>query len=580
MKKNILTILLSLCLAISLLLTSCDRIQNQQGEKGEPGQNGTKVTIGENGNWFLDGIDTGIKASGECDCNCSENEKPQETRVGVMFSDAHECLVEEPFSTVPTTYEAWIKCPKNYSDRAGVIFGNYDDVANQIEAYFSFEIYTNGNPRLYFKDVGKDGESVIFDKVNACTGEWLHLTIINDYDNDKSYCYIDGELMQEKSAVKPIETISSAMVGNDFRTSSKRSFKGEIHSIALYGDIRTPEEIQEDKKTYGQDGMLAGWEFCAIPADGKIVDLSGNGHYVQWIWITEKAPVEDFAYSFVVVGDTQSVNIYDPNNFSTIYDWIIENKEDKKIEYVIGLGDITDKDQVEEWNRASAAFEKLDKEGIGYSLVRGNHDSSARFNATFNKQSYTQSFDGQYGTTLESTYRKIEVCGIKYLIFTLDFGATDNILNWASEIIENHPDYNVIITTHAYLYRDGTTIDKNDIAPPTKYNASNNNGDEIWNKLVSKHKNIVLVLSGHDPHPRVVCTQTAGENGNIVTQILSDHQYVDRDMYKAGMDTTGMVTLLHFSADGTRVVVETYSTVYGMYYGHYNQFEFTLNVIK
>ena len=154
------------------------------------------------------------------------------------------------------------------------------------------------------------------------------------------------------------------------------------------------------------------------------------------------------------------------------------------------------------------------------------------------------------------------------------------MLNWASGIIEAHADYNVIITTHAYLFRDGTTLDKNDVCPPTSYGSDKNNGDDMWNELISKHENIVLVLSGHDPDPNVVCVQTRGDNGNVVTQILTDHQYVDRDLHNAGMDTTGMVTILHFSEDGSRVFVECYSTVYGMYYGVGNQFEITVHVVE
>ena len=34
------------------------------GEDGEDGQDGSVVTIGQNGNWFIDGIDTGVKAEG------------------------------------------------------------------------------------------------------------------------------------------------------------------------------------------------------------------------------------------------------------------------------------------------------------------------------------------------------------------------------------------------------------------------------------------------------------------------------------------------------------------------------------
>ena len=133
----------------------------------------------------------------------------------------------------------------------------------------------------------------------------------------------------------------------------------------------------------------------------------------------------------------------------------------------MGLGDITDKDQDAEWQRAAAAFRKLDSAGIGYSLVRGNHDSTAKFNNTFKISAYSQSFDSKFNI-LENTYRKFEVNGIKYLVFTLDFGASDSVLNWVSKVIESNLDYNVIITTHAYLYRDGTTLDSNDVGPPTK----------------------------------------------------------------------------------------------------------------
>ena len=40
-------------------------IQGPKGDKGDPGTPGSVVTIGENGNWFIDGEDTGVKAKGE-----------------------------------------------------------------------------------------------------------------------------------------------------------------------------------------------------------------------------------------------------------------------------------------------------------------------------------------------------------------------------------------------------------------------------------------------------------------------------------------------------------------------------------
>ncbi len=587
-------LLFVMVLSITLPLSSCDLImaglkgeqgiQGEKGDKGEPGQNGTVITIGENGNWFLDGVDTGIKAS----CNCDGAEK---NYTGIAFNDAYECPVEKAFSLRPMTYEAWIKLPQGYTQRAGVILGNYDDTPQKDGPFFSFEVYTNGSPRLYLKSAGASALNLVFQKINVCTGEWLHLAIVNDYANKNAYCYVNGELEQEinysamltpnvTQANAAVETASPAMIGNDFRNGGKQSFKGMIHSIAVYSDIRTRAEISKDMYHCSYDSLIAAWDLSAIPESGKFVDLSGNDYNVLWPWVKKSPLTQDFAYSFVLVGDTQSVNAYDPDHFSTIYNWIIENKDSKKIAYVMGLGDITDGDTDAEWSRASAAFDALDKAGIAYSLVRGNHDSSAKFNSIFGKTPYAQSFDESFGGTIANSYRKIEVADIKYLIFTLDYGANDSILSWASEIIARHSNYNVIITTHAYLYRDGTTLDKNDVCPPTSSSATNNNGDDIWNELISKHDNIVLVCCGHDPDPHVVCQQTKGENGNVVTQILTDHQYVDRDLHKADMPTTGMVTVLHFSADGKTVFVECYSTVYDMYFKQKNQFEITLHVVQ
>lgn len=68
-----------------------------------------------------------------------------------------------------------------------------------------------------------------------------------------------------------------------------------------------------------------------------------------------------YAYSFAVVGDTQNLNYIDAKNYvaakaenadltyaaytsahmRTLYNWILSNKDSKNIQYVMGLGDIT-----------------------------------------------------------------------------------------------------------------------------------------------------------------------------------------------------------------------------------------------
>lgn len=95
----------------------------------------------------------------------------------------------------------------------------------------------------------------------------------------------------------------------------------------------------------------------------------------------------------------------------------------------------------------------------------------------------------------------------------------------------------------------------------------------MWEKFVSKHKNISLVISGHDPCDNVVVTRSEGAGGATVTQMLVDPQ---------GMDLTspaGMICMLYFSEDGTQVQVEYYSAIRDRYFKKSNQTSFTLETI-
>ena len=150
-----------------------------------------------------------------------------------------------------------------------------------------------------------------------------------------------------------------------------------------------------------------------------------------------------------------------------------------------------------------------------------------------------------------NTYQTLTVGEMKYLIMTLDYGASIPVLRWAGKVCDAYPDHNVIITTHAYLYRDGTTLDQKDVCPPVT-TGGYNNGDHIWEILITEHENITMVISGHDPCDQIVVTQEKGEAGNTVTQMLVDPQGAD-EIIDGGL---GMVAILYFSEDGRDVTVE------------------------
>lgn len=301
---------------------------------------------------------------------------------------------------------------------------------------------------------------------------------------------------------------------------------------------------------------------CAVPA-------SAYGEH----WIASVPQPTDYAYSLMVVGDTQVVCDESPDGFKTIYDWILSNYKAKKTKMVIGLGDITEhRTDIAEWNLAYDNISRLFGK-VPVSLLRGNHDEASSFNSTFYE--LTDDVDGYYQDgDLINTYQLLTVGDVHYLILALDFGPSNDVLKWAGEVCKAHPGYNVIVTTHGYLDRDGVLLKKGQSGVNDggmAYHGGLNGGEEIWDQLVSRHKNIVMVLCGHVGENGVEHSVRIGKAGNPIVQMLINPQSID-DQHKL----TGMVTTLYFSKDGKKVTVHNYSTIQKQYYGQ----PFTVSVNK
>lgn len=480
-------------------------------------------------------------------------------------------------ASLPGTYEAWIRLsPSLVGGRCGVIYGNYGGSSECM----NFEVVTGGNPRLYITDNSNVVYDYVFRSVNVCQGTWVHLAIVKD--TNAVSCYINGEL-KETTAVagtpKNITLTAPPMLGGDLRPDNTQYFKGEIYTAAFFDDARSAQEVAADYQGTGNaEGIMASYTPAYVGEVGSIEDESGNAmHLVRiedGIWIPVESFVTDYAFSIAVVGDTQNMARYYQDRMTAIYDYIKDSAYSKNIRFVCGLGDITDLDSTAEWALARAVIDKLDGV-VPYSLCRGNHDSVAKFNTYVPYDRYREQGVVGYNGSLLNSYQTFTVGNLKYLVMTLDFGAKDDVLAWANQVVSDHPDHNVIVTTHAYLFRDGTTLDAGDVVPPTIYDGANNNGDHMWNEFIKNHENIVLVLSGHDPCDDVVVAQDKGVHGNVITQMLVDPQ--STDITNEGL--TGLVCMLYFSEDGKTVDVEYYSTVRKALFKKSNQFRMTINAI-
>ena len=138
---------------------------------------------------------------------------------------------------------------------------------------------------------------------------------------------------------------------------------------------------------------------------------------------------------------------------------------------------------------------------------------------------------------------------MKFLILSLEFKPRDEAIEWANKVIASHPKHQCIIVTHAYLMNSGQRYKE------IGYDVEGNGGEDMWQKLVSQHENIFMVLCGHTaPNTRLT---SKGVNGNEVHQLLADFQGE-----KGGQ---GYLRIMTFFPKENRIDVSTYSPVLDHY---------------
>ncbi|MBR2971517.1 MAG: hypothetical protein IKC61_01140, partial [Clostridia bacterium] len=517
---------------------------------------------------------------------------------GIQVENFGKYEIDQSITSNIETFEAWIYVPKSIPNSiSGTIVGNYRSY-NGSRVWL--EIYKDGNPRLAYSNASGSISYHRFTDVNLKNSTWTHLTVVHDLASGEARCYVNGVLMQTLTE-NVLEYRSDAfdqkfLIGRDtalryaegdgeyWENRADQYFKGFIKEIRLYSDVRSAEEIASDYAgalDKNDAGLLACYQISPENAYGNLEDISGNGYtaaYKQLLWEKEyvELPDKNYSYSLAIVGDTQTVTDQNPELLKNIYQWILNNQSSKNIQYVVGLGDITEygvdvgHTNYEEgrakaqWEAAKEAISLMDGK-IPYSLIRGDgHDGIELFNQYFaDHEGYTSNIAGYYQEgRIDNVYHTFKAGTVDYLLLCLDHGTKDDVLVWANEVVSAHPNHKVIVTTHHYMQSDGTLSTRDEIGNATAYNPNNNAADDLWNKFLSKHPNIAMIICGHSGADDVVVTKQVGNHGNEVTQILVNPQIMDAEY---GQGSKGMVAMLYFSEDGTEVQVEYYSTLKDTY---------------
>jgi DNA repair exonuclease SbcCD nuclease subunit len=250
-------------------------------------------------------------------------------------------------------------------------------------------------------------------------------------------------------------------------------------------------------------------------------------------------------------------------------EWVVNHAVKDNIKFVLHMGDIVNEDyEPYEWENANNAMSMLD-DVVPYALVVGNHDmlpgnpeyipDSMRNTTNFNKTFPYTRFKNKpwYGGRMindpfvprdsyDNSYHFFTQGKLEFMIVSLEVGPTDDMLAWADSVIGNFPSKRVIVITHSYMLSN----DKRDFPGGFGYlPVGSNTGEEIWEKLIKKHENIFLVLSGHvgneDTHRGLLAS--AGEKGNIVYQQLNGDAF------------DGWLRILRFVPAENSIYVQSYS---------------------
>ena len=343
---------------------------------------------------------------------------------------------------------------------------------------------------------------------------------------------------------------------------------------------------------------------AAKVVDGALtLDFAALGHSDIRVVATDSLGVEttdsfrvrvagENAYTIAVLPDTQDYTLNPALNatFAKMTQWLADNQENHNIQFVTHVGDVTYNNLDREWNVAKDAMSILDGK-IPYALLPGNHDIAPGGSASERTDDKLSEYfspedaaarDGSFGgvydkepDSYQNNYHTFTAPdGTSWLVLSLEFGPRDDVVRWAGDVIEDHMDHRVIITTHGYMAVDGRTGPLTERLTGenggTSYGVGNDirgtaDGDRIWTELAGKYPNVAFTFSGHNFGDGAQTQVNLGAGGQPVHQMFVNYQNgIAREITGNGDDAlgrnggNGAIRLVVIDPENNTVSTETY----------------------
>lgn len=218
--------------------------------------------------------------------------------------------------------------------------------------------------------------------------------------------------------------------------------------------------------------------------------------------------------SFCIIMLPDSQNYVDRNENLCCWDaqinWIFKNRDKLNIQFVTHVGDFVNDDGSEEqFQRAFSRYARLCGV-VPYGLCAGNHDLSVDGSASPYYKKYFPEDMGKYTDYWLESYddnkhnaQKIEINGTSFLFIHLAYLPSDDALEWADKILSENAESYAIITTHSFLIADWSEYgiarrnSRVSVSDIRMHKDGTNAGEDIYEKLVKKHSQVKMILSGH-----------------------------------------------------------------------------------
>ncbi|MDR6554653.1 S-layer homology domain-containing protein [Paenibacillus qinlingensis] len=263
----------------------------------------------------------------------------------------------------------------------------------------------------------------------------------------------------------------------------------------------------------------------------------------------QPAETTDYDFSFVWMSDTQYYSKGYPHIYQQMVKWIADHKEDNKIKYVIHTGDIVDNaDQEYQWVEADKDMKVLEKAGIPYGVLAGNHDVGHQDNDYSyyskwfgedrfkNQTTYGESYDNNRGH-----YDLVSSNGNDFIIIYMGWGYGDKEIDWINGVLKEFPNRKAILNFHEFM------LVSNNRAPMA---------EKVFERVIIPNKNVIAALSGHYHDAQLKIDEMDDNNDGIkdrkVFQMLADYQGAP----EGGL---GYMRLMQFDLAHDKINMKTYS---------------------